>query len=107
MTICVSHVSPHIPNIEYLDAYGGIWTHMEVFGDIWWYMRIFGGRRTRPSTQYDFVHYLAQPSTPLIQGPRVSVLIHSFLDISHFWKRSGARDIIIFGSHVGPHIPNI
>ena len=26
---------------------------------------------------------------------------------SHLWKRLGARDIAIFGSHVGPHILNI
>ena len=25
----------------------------------------------------------------------------------HLWKRSGARVMAIFGSHVGPHVPNI
>ena len=25
---------------------------------------------------------------------------------THLWKRPGARVMTIFGSHVGPHIPN-
>ena len=34
-------------------------------------------------------------------------ILRSIVSKSHFWKRPGARDMIFFGSHVGPHIPNI
>ena len=31
MTIFGSHVGSHIPNITYLEAYGGIWRYMDVY----------------------------------------------------------------------------
>ena len=34
-------------------------------------------------------------------------ILTSIVSNSHFGKRPGARDMSIFGSHVGPHIPNI
>ena len=34
-------------------------------------------------------------------------MVGSFVSNSHLWKRSGAQVMIIFGSHVGPHISNI
>ena len=34
-------------------------------------------------------------------------MLNSIESSSHFWKRPGARDMTIFGSHVGAHIPNI
>ena len=33
-------------------------------------------------------------------------MLNSIVSNSHFWKRPGARDMTIFMSHVGPHIPN-
>ena len=43
MTIFGSRVGPHIPNIEYLDVYGGIWGYVGVYGCIWGYMRGYTG----------------------------------------------------------------
>ena len=34
-------------------------------------------------------------------------ILGSFVSNSHLWKRSGVRVMTIFGSHVGPHFPNI
>ena len=33
-------------------------------------------------------------------------MLTSIVSNSHFGKRLGTRDMTIFGSHVGPHIPN-
>ena len=33
-------------------------------------------------------------------------MLTSIVSNSHFGKRPGARDMTIFGCHVGPHIPN-
>ena len=33
-------------------------------------------------------------------------ILRSIVSNSHFGRRPGARDVNIFGSHVGPHIPN-
>ena len=34
-------------------------------------------------------------------------MLNSIVSNSHFWKRLGARDMTIFGSHVGLRIPSI
>ena len=34
-------------------------------------------------------------------------ILTSIVSHSHFWKRPGARDMTILGSHVGLHLPNI
>ena len=34
-------------------------------------------------------------------------ILTSIVSNSHFGKRPGARDVTVFGYHVGPHIPNI
>ena len=36
MTIFGIHVGLHIPNIGYLEVFGGVW-------DIWRYMKVYGG----------------------------------------------------------------
>ena len=53
MTIFGSHVGCHIPNIEYLKVYEGIWSvwenmegicvYMKVYGGIWKHMGVYGG----------------------------------------------------------------
>ena len=34
-------------------------------------------------------------------------ILGSVVSNYRFWKRSGSRDMAIFGFHVGPHIPDI
>ena len=41
ITIFVSHVGPHIPNIEYFEVYGGIW---RLYENIWGYMTVHTGK---------------------------------------------------------------
>ena len=56
MTIFGSHDGPHILNVEYLEAYVGIWKYMKVYGciqrymgymtrygGIWRYMKVYAG----------------------------------------------------------------
>ena len=48
MTNFGSHVDPHIPNIEYLEAYKDIWKYFIVYDSIlgiWRYMEVYGGMR--------------------------------------------------------------
>ena len=44
---------------------------------------------------------------PMYLHEALGNILTSIVSNSHFWKRPGARDMIVFGSHVSPHIPNI
>ena len=43
MTILGSHVGSHIPNIGYLNIYGGTWMHTGIYTCIWKYKQVYAG----------------------------------------------------------------
>ena len=50
---------------------------------------------------YEFIIY-----DPFWLDGALRNMLTSMLPNLHFGKRVGAQDMIIFGLHVGPHIPN-